>query len=31
MIFLDEKPALYHAIGIGLIFAGIWLNTRRVK
>ena len=30
MIFLDEKPALYHAIGIGLIFAGIWLNTRRL-
>lgn len=29
MIFLDEQPALYHAIGIGLIFAGIWLNTRR--
>lgn len=31
MIFLDEKPALYHAIGIGLIFAGIGLNTRRTK
>ncbi len=30
MIFLDEKPAPYHAVGIGLIFAGIWLNTRRV-
>ena len=30
MIFLDEKPALYHAFGIGLIFAGIWLNTRRM-
>jgi drug/metabolite transporter (DMT)-like permease len=30
MIFLDERPALYHAIGIGLIFAGIWLNTRRL-
>ena len=30
MIFLDEKPAFYHAVGIGLIFAGIWLNTRRV-
>ncbi|MDP1732900.1 MAG: DMT family transporter, partial [Sulfuritalea sp.] len=29
MIFLGEKLALYHAIGIGLIFAGIWLNTRR--
>jgi drug/metabolite transporter (DMT)-like permease len=29
MIFLDEKPAPYHAIGIGLIFSGIWLNTRR--
>ncbi|MDP2826708.1 MAG: DMT family transporter [Sulfuritalea sp.] len=30
MIFLGEKPALYHAVGIGLIFAGIWLNTRRL-
>lgn len=30
MIFLDERPALYHAAGIGLIFAGIWLNTRRL-
>ena len=28
MIFLDEKPAPYHAAGIGLIFSGIWLNTR---
>jgi drug/metabolite transporter (DMT)-like permease len=31
MIFLDEEPALYHAIGNGLIFAGIGLNTRRTK
>ncbi len=31
MIFLDEKPALYHAVGICLIFAGIWLNTRRIR
>jgi drug/metabolite transporter (DMT)-like permease len=31
MIFLDETPALYHAVGIGLIFTGIWLNTRRMK
>ena len=31
MIFLDEKPAPYHAIGIGLIFTGIWLNTRRIR
>ncbi|OHC63663.1 MAG: multidrug transporter [Rhodocyclales bacterium GWA2_65_20] len=31
MIFLDERPALYHAIGIGLILAGIWLNTRRLR
>lgn len=31
MLFLDEKPALYHAVGIGLILAGIWLNTRHVK
>lgn len=29
MIFLGETPAPYHAVGIGLIFAGIWLNTRR--
>ncbi len=31
MIFLDERPALYHAIGIGLILAGIWLTTRQAK
>ena len=31
MIFLDERPALYHAIGIGLILGGIWLNTRPVR
>ncbi|MCK9382041.1 MAG: DMT family transporter [Sulfuritalea sp.] len=31
MIFLGEKPAPYHAVGIGLIFAGIWLNTRRIR
>lgn len=31
MVFLDEMPALYHAFGIGLILAGIWLNTRRVR
>ena len=31
MIFLDEKPAPYHAAGIGLIFTGIWLNTRRLR
>jgi drug/metabolite transporter (DMT)-like permease len=30
MVFLDEKPAAFHAVGIGLIFTGIWLNTRRV-
>jgi drug/metabolite transporter (DMT)-like permease len=29
MIFLDEYPLPYHFIGIGLILAGIWLNTRR--
>ena len=29
MIFLGDTPAIYHAIGIGLIFLGIWLNTRR--
>ena len=27
--FLDERPAGYHFFGIVLIFAGIWLNTRR--
>lgn len=31
MVFLDERPATYHAVGIGLIFAGIWLNTRRIS
>ena len=31
MIFLDERPALFHAIGIGLILGGIWLNTRPVR
>lgn len=30
MLFLDETPAPYHAAGICLIFAGIWLNTRRL-
>lgn len=31
MIFLDERPALYHAIGISLILAGIWLTTRPAR
>ncbi|MDD5249003.1 MAG: DMT family transporter [Rhodocyclaceae bacterium] len=31
MIFLDERPAAYHAVGIVLIFTGIWLNTRRLR
>lgn len=31
MVFLDEQPALYHGIGIAMIFAGIWLNTRRTR
>jgi drug/metabolite transporter (DMT)-like permease len=26
--FLSEQPRLYHLAGIGLIFSGIWLNTR---
>ncbi|MDA8259847.1 MAG: DMT family transporter [Betaproteobacteria bacterium] len=30
MIFLGEAPAPYHSAGIALIFAGIWLNTRRI-
>ena len=30
MILLDEQPAYYHAIGIVLVFVGIWLNTRRL-
>lgn len=29
MAFLSEQPELYHAAGIGLIFTGIWLNTRK--
>jgi drug/metabolite transporter (DMT)-like permease len=28
VIFLGERPELYHALGIALIFLGIWLNTR---
>ena len=28
VIFLGEQPEPYHAVGIGLIFLGIWLNTR---
>lgn len=28
MIFLDEHPEPFHFVGIGLIFSGIWLNTR---
>jgi len=27
--FLGERPEAYHFVGIGLIFCGIWLNTRR--
>lgn len=27
--FLGERPEPYHAVGIGLVFAGIWLNTRK--
>ena len=29
MLFLDEHPEPFHFVGIGLIFAGIWLNTRQ--
>jgi drug/metabolite transporter (DMT)-like permease len=29
ILFLDEGPEAYHFVGIGLIFTGIWLNTRR--
>lgn len=28
-LFLDERPSLYHLLGIGLIFAGIALTTRQ--
>jgi drug/metabolite transporter (DMT)-like permease len=28
MIFLAERPEPYHAVGVALIFIGIWLNTR---
>ena len=28
MIFLGENPQFFHAIGIGLILAGIWMTTR---
>jgi drug/metabolite transporter (DMT)-like permease len=27
-VFLSEQPEFYHAVGIALIFTGIWLNTR---
>jgi drug/metabolite transporter (DMT)-like permease len=30
MLILGESPAPYHGFGIGLILAGIWLNTRRL-
>ena len=29
VIFLGENPQAYHAVGIALIFFGIWLNTRK--
>jgi len=29
IVFLGEQPEPYHAVGIVLIFGGIWLNTRR--
>jgi drug/metabolite transporter (DMT)-like permease len=29
IIFLDERPRLYHLVGIALIFGGIFLTTRR--
>ncbi|HTY04017.1 MAG TPA: DMT family transporter [Rhodocyclaceae bacterium] len=29
ILFLGEQPEAYHAVGIVLIFGGIWLNTRR--
>ncbi|MCB1956338.1 MAG: DMT family transporter [Rhodocyclaceae bacterium] len=28
-LFLGERPAWYHLVGIAMIFAGIFLNTRR--
>ena len=31
IILLDERPASYHAVGIGLILAGIWLTTRPAR
>ena len=31
IIFLDERLEFYHAMGIALIFTGIWLNTRKAK
>lgn len=31
VIFLGENPEAYHAVGIALIFLGIWLNTRRSR
>jgi drug/metabolite transporter (DMT)-like permease len=31
IVFLGEHPEAYHFVGIALIFAGIWLNTRRAR
>jgi drug/metabolite transporter (DMT)-like permease len=31
IIFLDERLEFYHAMGIALVFTGIWLNTRKAK
>ena len=29
VLLLGESPHPYHAVGIGLIFTGIWLATRK--
>ena len=31
VLFLSEQPKAYHAIGVILIFAGIWLNGRKPR
>lgn len=31
VLFLSEQPEVYHALGVILIFAGIWLNSRKLR
>jgi drug/metabolite transporter (DMT)-like permease len=31
ILFLSEKPEVFHALGVALIFTGIWLNSRKPR